>query len=537
MKLKHVSLIPFIRHAIQVIVFLLFPELFITVLHALGDVITALANGEFSFYTLSAQLITIAVVFIMTAIWGRFFCGYLCSFGTLQEACFWISKKFFYKKNVVPDSIDHILQYLKYLIFIFIVVALWIMALPFDASLSPWGIFGILISGNFSIMVSAVHTMGFLFLLLILVGSFFVERFFCRYLCPLGAVFTIISGKRCYKIRRHKSTCINCRLCEKKCSMGISILKRDSISSGKCIDCMKCTTICPKESLSASPAPAAVGTVAAITMCGLIQIGKLTVADEITTVEIESFEKSETGNYIDGVYTGVGVGFRGNTEVQVTVENGYITDITVLSYEDNTEFFQKAQTSILNQILSEQSIDVQNVSGATFSSNSIIDAVADALGIKKQAETDYSVQASDKQGESDSGQIAESDQASSDSEKDDSSTQEFSSLRDGTYQGQGEGFRGTTSVSVTVESGKITDITVLSYEDDESFFARAEDVIIDEVINAQSLDVACVSGATFSSNGILEAVANALNIEFNNPNQNSSRESGHGKGKFGKTGH
>lgn len=543
MKVKRHSVIQIIRHVIQFVAFLLFPELFITVLHALGDLVKALINGEFSIYTLSAQLITIATVLFITAVWGRFFCGYLCSFGAMQDLFFWISKKIYNKKPNLPAWLDCVLQYLKYLVLVFIAIAFWILALPMDTSFSPWGVFGMLISGNLTVMAAAIHTLGFVLLLVFVMGSLFVERFFCRYFCPLGALFTLISGKRCYRIKRNVSTCTNCGLCEKNCSMGISILQKDTISSGKCIDCMQCITVCPKECLSENPTPAIAGTAAAITMCGLIQIGNLTVPDNITTQESYHFDTTEKGNYVDGVYTGVGAGFRGNTEVQVTVENGYITDITVLSYEDDAEFFQKAQTSILSQILSEQSIDVQNVSGATFSCNSIIDAVANALGVKKQAETDSAAQPDGQQEKpnsetsEESEQTTENDQSSTDSEENTNSTLDLSSITDGTYQGEGEGFRGTTSVSVTVENGKITDITIISYEDDESFFVRAEDTIIREIISAQSLDVSCVSGATFSSNGILEAVADALNVTFENPNQNSSNKGGHGKGEFGKRGH
>lgn len=543
MKPQYPSLTQIIRHIVQLAAFLLFPELFITVLHALGDVVTALTNGAFSVSALSAQLITLAAVFIITAVWGRFFCGYLCSFGALQEFFFWISKKFFHPKTMIPARLDQILQYLKYLVLAFIAVALWMLALPMDASLSPWGIFGMLISGNLSVMAAAVHTVGFVLLLVFFIGSLFLERFFCRYFCPLGALFTIVSGKRCYKIRRDESACIHCGLCEKACGMGVSVLKKDVVSSGKCIDCMQCLTVCPKECLSANPAPAVAGTAAAIAMCGLVQIGNLTVPEDIATLDTYQFDETKTGNYVDGVYTGVGAGFRGDTEVQVTVEHGYIIDITVLSYEDDTEFFQKAQSSILSQILSKQSIEVENVSGATFSCNSIINAVADALGMEQQAETDYAVQPDDPQEETESDpstdleQPAENDQSSTDLGENNNTTLELSSVADGTYYGEGEGFRGTTSVSVTVENGKITDITVISYEDDESFFVRAEDTMINEIIDAQSLDVSCVSGATFSSNGILEAVANALNVEFDSPNQYNSHEGGHGKGGFEKPRH
>ena len=97
---------------------------------------------------------------------------------------------------------------------------------------------------------------------------------------------------------------------------------------------------------------------------------------------------------------------------------------------------------------------------------------------------------------------------------------------DGVYTGTGSGLRGQTSVTVTVENGEITDITVNSYQDDAPYFSRAESGIISAIMQAQSVDVAAVSGATFSSNSIMEAVANALGISYTNPN--SSAQQGHG---------
>ncbi len=527
MKTNHGSAIQILRHLVQLIAFLLFPELFVTALHALGNVVTALTNGTFSLNTLSAQLITIAAIFLMTAIWGRIFCGYLCSFGALQELFFWISKKLFPKKAAIPAWLDHILQYFKYLVLVFIVVALWILALPMDASLNPWGIFGMLTSGNPSVMAAAVGTWGFVLLLAFAIGSLFVERFFCRYFCPLGALFTIISGKRCYKIRRDESACTHCGHCERTCSMGIPILKKGDVSSGACINCMQCLTTCPKKCLSANPAPAVAGTAAAIMTCGLVQIGTLTVPKESAALSAYGLDQTGQGSYTDGVYTGVGTGFRGDTEVQVTVAQGYITDITVLSYEDDPEFFQKAQSSILGQILSQQSTDVPTVSGATYSSRSILHAVANALGLEAQSESGSAVLPDDQQGEPNWAPSTDPNPSSTDFAENTPSTLDLSSLADGTYQGSGQGFRGTTSVSVTVENGKITDITIVSYQDDAQFFSRAQNTIIQEIINTQSVDVSCVSGATFSSNGILEAVANALNVSFDNPNASSSNQGGH----------
>lgn len=106
----------------------------------------------------------------------------------------------------------------------------------------------------------------------------------------------------------------------------------------------------------------------------------LPAAEAISDQQVtEKTEKMERGTYKDGVYTGEGAGFRGTTKVQVTVEDGYIADITVISFRDERDFFQKAESFVINVILTEQTYDVDAVSGATFSSNSIMEAVADAL--------------------------------------------------------------------------------------------------------------------------------------------------------------
>lgn len=105
----------------------------------------------------------------------------------------------------------------------------------------------------------------------------------------------------------------------------------------------------------------------------------------------------------------------------------------------------------------------------------------------------------------------ESEENNSDSETIDSSQITFSGaeLKDGTYEGSAEGYKSTITVSVTVASGKVTNIEVVEENDTPDFFERAKN-IIDTVLNQQSMDVDTVSGATYSSRGILQAVADAL---------------------------
>ena len=105
---------------------------------------------------------------------------------------------------------------------------------------------------------------------------------------------------------------------------------------------------------------------------------------------------------------------------------------------------------------------------------------------------------------------------------------------DGVYTGTGTGYRGETEVSVTVSGGKITDIEIVSYQDDREYFERAS-AIVDDIISMQSVDVDTISGATFSSNGILEAVADALSVDFTSSNSTLQGEGhgGHGQGGHG----
>lgn len=373
----------FIRHLVQFAAFILFPGLFIMVFSAVRDLLTAVMDGSFSFSGLFPQLALVCVVFLVTGLWGRFFCGFLCSFGMIQELLFFFPGRFLSQKVRIPERLDFMMKFFKYAVFVFITAGIWILALPVDSSWDPWGVFGMLVSGNLSVASSAIPTAGFALLLAIAAGSLFIERFFCRYLCPLGALFAVVSGKRLYKIKRRGDTCTNCGLCTRTCSMGIHIPEKDTVASGECILCMQCLAVCPKESLYANPAGAIAGTAAAAAIGCTVIVGSLVSFPDTETAAGQPAAKAdqmEKGIYKDGVYTGTGDGFRGTTKVQVTVENGYISDITVLSFRDDREFFQKAQTAVINAILTEQTSDVSAVSGATFSSNSIMDAVADALG-------------------------------------------------------------------------------------------------------------------------------------------------------------
>ena len=200
------------------------------------------------------------------------------------------------------------------------------------------------------------------------------------------------------------------------------------------------------------------------------------------------------GGYKDGTYQGSGTGFGGTITVQVTVSGGKITAVDILSASGETGSYFASAQGVVSKVLSSQSPNVDAVSGATYSSNGIIQAVQNALS---QA------------GNSDSATPAATPTPTpkpAKKPKKDTSV----SYKDGVYEGQAEGFDGIVTVKVTIKNGKIKKISNTNTDTPE-FFNKAWKTIKSNVISRQSTsEIDTVSGATFSSNGILGALSQAL---------------------------
>mgnify|MGYP000031406325 FL=1 len=207
---------------------------------------------------------------------------------------------------------------------------------------------------------------------------------------------------------------------------------------------------------------------------------------------------AEPAAYRDGVYTGTGTGFGGQMTVQVTVSGGKIADIQVLSSKDDSPYLQNA-CALLQNIIASQSTNVDAVSGATYSSAGLIEAVRNALANAATGEVPA---------ETTPVLTAKTEPPATTVPAVPQETGKFP-YPDGVYTGSGEGYGGTTKIELTLKNGTIQKIHVVSNEDDEAFFKRAE-TLISLVIQRQSTDVDAVSGATFSSEGILEAIQEAL---------------------------
>ena len=228
---------------------------------------------------------------------------------------------------------------------------------------------------------------------------------------------------------------------------------------------------------------------------------KEALAKESTAAMAETTKKNTTKkgkkgaiDVKDGTYKGSANGYGGKVTVNVTVSKKTMTAIDVVSAPGETDsFFQRAK-GVINEMLTAQSTDVDVVSGATYSSNGIIGAVKNALFGTESNNATAAANAGNAGGSAPSV----------------SKVSESGTWKDGTYTGSGKGFGGTISVKVTVKDGKISAIDVTSASGETaSYFSKAKG-IIPKMISGQTTNVDAASGATYSSNGIITAVRNAL---------------------------
>ncbi len=552
---KKIKKIQIFRHIIQLILFVLSPGLFILAFSEFKSIYQMIIKGNFNFIAAFPSLIEFLTAIIITIVLERFFCGWVCAFGTYNDFLHLLSKNVFKIDFKVNEKADAALKYVKYIILLLLMVVVWTASSKIFETTSPWDAFAQIT--NFPQVLSD-YSIGFILLLLITVGAFFVERFFCRYLCPLGAVFNIFSRIGILKIKKPTDKCGKCRLCTNSCSMALPLYKVKSVCGGDCINCFKCIETCPRNNtqvdiLGEKINPELASSLAIAAMVGVYAINNLggTVLAEsgLTTANstsISASTKSTSQKYKDGTYTGTGTGFRGGTtEISVTVKGNKITNVSTVTNQDTPDFYQRAESVITSEIISAQSTTVDTVSGATYSSEGIISATKEAL---KKAETSSSAStasssttnasnvsnasnvasnsnsstsdtsnavASSNSNTSDSGSNAtDSSQSSSNNNTNtsgSSTSSSQSSYKDGTYTGSGSGFRGgTTEMSVTIKNNKITKVSTVSNQDTPNFYQRAESSISSEIISAQSTTVDTVSGATYSSNGIISAVKDAL---------------------------
>lgn len=217
-------------------------------LHALcpfGGVVTIYQYATTSTFVRKiheSSFILMIIAFLAAILFGPTFCGWICPLGSVQEWFGKLGRKIFKKKynNLVPAKLDRVLRYSRYLVLLWVLYVTAISGQLIFADYDPY-------FALFNFWSSEVAVSGLVVLGLTLLLSLSVERPWCKYACPYGAVLGISNLFRVFKIKREPSTCINCDLCTKQCPMNIDVANQTTIKDHQCISCLECTSevVCP----------------------------------------------------------------------------------------------------------------------------------------------------------------------------------------------------------------------------------------------------------------------------------------------------
>ena len=193
-----------------------------------------------------AALVLFTTFVAASALLKKAFCSWLCPVGTLSEHLWKFGRKVFRRNLNVPRWLDITLRSLKYLLLGFFLFIVFTMSL--DAMIgflmSPFGLLADVKMLNF---FRQIGTIGLAVIMILVMLSVVIQNFWCRYLCPYGALMGIVSALSPVKIRRDADACIDCGKCNKACPSHLPVDQLVQIRSVECTACMECVAVCPAD--------------------------------------------------------------------------------------------------------------------------------------------------------------------------------------------------------------------------------------------------------------------------------------------------
>jgi len=205
---------------------------------------------NFSYYVMG-------ILILFGVLFGRFICGFLCPFGFIQDILYKIQ----IFKLKVPKKMDQLLRWLKYALLLILVILLPIFltdefgtAPPYFCQwICPAGTLGgglplILKNKSLRSMLGVLFGWKVTLLILIVLSSVFIYRPFCKYICPLGAIYSIFNYFSFYQMHIDKLKCNGCKACQRHCNMNVEVIR--NINSPECIRCGKCKDVCKQGAIT-----------------------------------------------------------------------------------------------------------------------------------------------------------------------------------------------------------------------------------------------------------------------------------------------
>lgn len=210
----------------------------------LESMLSLIAVGTFLKRIVIGTFVLFGATMLLSVAMRRSFCGQICALGALQEFFGKIGQKLFKKRLTVPKKLDGILRYLKFVVLAVTIAMAWITGELWITPYDPFNALGHLADFN---ALTTSYLIGFIVLIISLMGSMVYDRFFCKYLCPAGALYGAIGQVSPYAVRVDENTCIQCGKCNRACPMNVDVMnaKNGRVTSMECINCNECVAACP----------------------------------------------------------------------------------------------------------------------------------------------------------------------------------------------------------------------------------------------------------------------------------------------------
>ncbi len=201
-----------------------------------------------------AALVLLVTFLCMSVLAKKSFCSWLCPIGTLSETAWKVGKQIFGRNFTMWRWVDIPLRSLKYLLMAFFVKILLIDMPAIDIASFLQSTYWSLSDVKMLRFFTQISMTTIVVVVIIAFLSLLYKNFWCRYLCPYGALLGLVSILSPFKIRRDTTTCIDCKKCSKACSSQLQVHLKNTIYDAECSGCLSCVDVCPKSSLAMSTA-------------------------------------------------------------------------------------------------------------------------------------------------------------------------------------------------------------------------------------------------------------------------------------------
>ncbi|MCF6465519.1 4Fe-4S binding protein [Clostridium sp. Cult2] len=310
---------------------------------------------------------------------GRFFCGFICPIGALQDFFKYIGTKLEIRERKLPKGKGFSPEILKYFVLLMVLILSILGLGNLISPYSPW-----LAYLNFFLGLNL--NLGFLVLLFIMVSSLFIRRVFCRILCPLGAYQSLLSAIGPMRINRNEE-CNGCTYCLKNCPAHIErpIGMEISPECIRCLECIETTCIKGTEGYSLKLTKFNIENKRYIIL-GIILLVSIYSFLPLTNPNPSFQSMAEIGSLKDGVYIGTGIGFGGPMEVKLMVKDNRIGKINIVNHRETTGYYEEVFKTISKEIVETQNFNVDVISGATTTSRGFLNAVKSGISQALESE-------------------------------------------------------------------------------------------------------------------------------------------------------